>query len=40
MKTNWEKVDRVATWAAIVWGVFFVVWVMFGWVWTIANDVL
>ena len=31
-KLNWDKVDRVATWVAIAWGVFFIAWMMFGWI--------
>ena len=32
MKLNWDKADRVATRVAIMWGVFFIAWVMFGWI--------
>jgi uncharacterized membrane protein len=31
-KLNWDKVDRVVTWVAIVWGVFFIACMMFGWI--------
>lgn len=42
-KFNWDKADRVATWVAIVWGVFFIAWVMFGWLidwWLVGGIVL
>ena len=42
-KFNWDKADRVATWVATVWGVFFIAWVMFGWLidwWLVGGIVL